>query len=115
MNKHNQTSNILLKYKYTPICLHLFIKFTRLGIEDKFNICSGSVKQTRAICKEIELQCLIPALKCPPKDSDFITDAYILGFNSQFGFAYYSKSATLHFIMNNNDTICTPELKGNNP
>ena len=69
-----------------------------LGIEDEFNICRGSLAETRALVKEIEQICLIPALEYPPKDFDKMADAYIDGVNHLLPFKLHSKVATLSMI-----------------
>ena len=71
-----------------------------LGIKDQYNICSGTLEQTRALVKEIEQECLIPALLSPPKDFDEIADAYIDGLNSDLSFKLHSKLSILSLIWN---------------
>ena len=71
-----------------------------LGIDDKYNICSGSLEQTKALVKEIEQECLIPALQHPPKDFDRIADAYIDGINQFLPFKLHTKPETLSLVWN---------------
>ena len=68
------------------------------GIEDKFNICSGTLSQTKTLVKEIERKCLIPALENPPKYFDEMAEAYIAGVNAPLWFPLHSKNSILSLV-----------------
>lgn len=53
-----------------------------LGVEDSYNICSGSYDDTYDICKQIELKVVRPAVKSPPKDFMLLSSAFITGSNN---------------------------------
>ena len=81
-----------------------------LGIEDEFNICSGSLAQTRALVKQIERECLIPALQSPPKHFDEMADAYIDGMNSDLRIKIHSKISILSLVWNGFDMVLHGKL-----
>ncbi|ELU05540.1 hypothetical protein CAPTEDRAFT_228177 [Capitella teleta] len=84
--------------------LHDYIFFWRgigylLGIDDKYNICSGTYFETVAICKEIEQKLLLPSLKNPPLEFDRMADAYIEGTNMRRRFLTFTKESVVGFSL----------------
>ena len=77
-----------------------------LGIEDRYNICRGTLPETKALVKEIEQQCLIPALENPPKDFDRMADAYMDGINQHLPFRVHSKAETLSLVWHGWGKVC---------
>ena len=64
-----------------------------LGIDDKYNICSGNYQQTYNINKELEEQLIFPSLENPPKDFDKMCTAYIDGMNLYMGIQATSRES----------------------
>ncbi|KAL3842533.1 hypothetical protein ACJMK2_020534 [Sinanodonta woodiana] len=48
-----------------------------LGIRDEYNICHGGYKLAYKLCKDIEKELLVPALKGPPKDFPQMSSAFV--------------------------------------
>ena len=88
--------------KCTKQDLEDYIHFWRglgylLGIDDKYNICAGNYQQTYDICKQIEVEKLLPGLEKPPKNFNMMVDAYIDGTNSMSLLPLHSLEAVKAF------------------
>ena len=70
-----------------------------LGIDDKYNMCSGTYQQTRAVCKEIEQKLLLPSLKNPPVEFERMANAYIEGTNMRRRVLSLTKEAVIAFCL----------------
>lgn len=71
-----------------------FIHFWRgagwlLGIEDKYNFCSGSVAETKALCREMEERIVKPCLSTAGKDHEIMGTALIDGLSTVLPFFSY--------------------------
>ncbi|XP_050438707.1 uncharacterized protein LOC126844500 isoform X2 [Adelges cooleyi] len=51
-----------------------------LGIDDKFNLCQGTLEEVRDLCAVVLSDVYTPSLSLPPKDFDCIVEAMIEGF-----------------------------------
>ena len=69
-----------------------------LGIEDQYNICSGTYEEIYATCKDIEQQVLVPHMRNPPPSFDSIADAYIEGVNLPSNWKIQSKASVLAYV-----------------
>lgn len=69
-----------------------------LGISDQNNICFHGYRQTFSICKEIEDNVLLPALRNPPKDFSFMAKAFTDGLNRLTFVRLYSPEAVVNFV-----------------
>ncbi len=68
-----------------------------LGIEDRFNICSGNYAETFLICKDIETLLMVPAGENPAKEFDMLASAYCDGINLMAKVPLYSPKAFFAF------------------
>ena len=66
-----------------------------LGISDENNICKGDLAETLSICREIETDILLPALRSPPQEFVQMAEALIDGMNLPFRFRLFSLEAFL--------------------
>ena len=66
-----------------------------LGIDDRYNICSGSFHDTKNIVKEIEQKLLVPALLDRPEHFDLMSNAYCDGLNQDFLFPLTTREQML--------------------
>ena len=66
-----------------------------LGIDDRYNICSGSFHDTKNIVKEIEQKLLVPALLDRPEHFDLMSNAYVDGLNQEFLFPLTTREQML--------------------
>lgn len=67
-----------------------------LGIEDRYNFCSGTVEETRALCLEMERQVVRPCLARSGRDTEHIGTALVDGVSSLL--PWFSYPAMLRFL-----------------
>ncbi|XP_069116788.1 uncharacterized protein [Argopecten irradians] len=72
---------------------------SRLGIMDRNNICLHSYQETFFICKQIEDDILLPALKNPPKDFELMATAFTDGLNLLHKVGLYTPEAVINFVL----------------
>ncbi len=90
--------------KYTEADMENFIYFWRclgylLGINDKYNICKGSHKETYEFCKDFETKILIPSLQNPPAHFQRMAKAYCDGMNILIGYRLNTVEASVTFML----------------
>lgn len=70
-----------------------------LGIDDRYNVCSGNYVETYAVCKEIERDVMFRGLLEPPAEFETMADAYIDGTNTLSKLKMNSKESVIAFSM----------------
>lgn len=69
-----------------------------LGVEDEFNICSVDYRQTYNLCKQIELDVILPTLHCPPQEAHKMATAVADGFNILFNFKLFTPECIIGYL-----------------
>ncbi len=70
-----------------------------LGINDKYNICKESYKETYEFCEDVETKIVLPSLQNPPMHFQKMVNAYCDGMNILKGFRLHTVAADTALVL----------------